>query len=358
MAFERTVGSTVLVCADGLGSGVKANVAATMCVHRVLEHLRRGTSMRKACLAVARTMEAARGGDLPYAVFSAVRILSDGKASIFTYEIPPPIVVGQRHAAVLPQRSLNLVGSQTFESHCHLRPGEGVVVVSDGITQAGLGLTMRHGWGIEGVCEYVNDRLAAGASLRQIPGYVHDRARELWDTVRGDDCTVAVAACRFGKSLTIFSGPPLNPREDREIVNRFLRMEGTKVVCGATTADIVAHRLGKEVEVEQQQYGAVSPPRYSIEGIDLVTEGAVTLNMVYNILDEDPAAFVEESGVTELYELLQTADKVHFIIGGAKNPAHTDIVFRQRGILPRTTIIPLIGQKLEEAGKLVLFEHV
>jgi len=102
----------------------------------------------------------------------------------------------------------------------------------------------------------------------------------------------------------------------------------------------------------------LAPPGYLLDGIDLVTEGSVTLNQVYNVLDVDPSQFDEDSGVTSLYELLVHADRVNFILGTAQNPANWHISFQQRGLLPRTKIVELLADKLREAGKLVVIQRV
>ncbi len=110
--------------------------------------------------------------------------------------------------------------------------------------------------------------------------------------------------------------------------------------------------------MEENPQSLLAPPRYQIEGIGLVTEGAVTLNQLYNVLDEDPSAFEEVSGVTELHALVHAADRINIWIGGAENPATTDISFRQQGILSRHKILPLLAKKLQEMGKLVVVKEV
>jgi hypothetical protein len=216
---------------------------------------------------------------------------------------------------------------------------------------------LKNGWGLDGVTQFVNDRLANGVPTKLISQYVHSRARELWGAAHGDDCTAALAVCRWGKTVNILTGPPKAASEDHQVASRFLLAEGTSVVCGATTAKIVARHLGVNLSVEQDPHSVLAPPKYAVDGIDLVTEGAVTLNQVYNVLDEDPGNLEVETGVTQLCELLRSADRVNFTVGRAQNPAHGDISFRQRGILPRETIVPLIGEKLREAGKLVVIEY-
>jgi len=145
----------------------------------------------------------------------------------------------------------------------------------------------------------------------------------------------------------------LNRDDDTATIKRFLQLPGLKIVCGGTTAKLVAKYLNVPLEMEEEPMSAIAPPRYGIKGINLVTEGAVTLNQVYNILDEDIANLHEDSGVTELRLLLGVADKLNIIVGIADNTANTDISFRQRGVLSRKVLMPLLAEKLRQDGKLV-----
>jgi hypothetical protein len=328
-----------------------------MCVSRLFELLERHFSLRDAFAAVARTMTSAMGSELPFVAFNVARIHADGRTTVLSYESPPPIFVGKRQAQVLNQRTLSLDRAVVGEAQCHLEPGEGLLICSDGITQAGLGAGLGMGWGPAGVCEYVNELLAEGLPITTLASGVHDWARGLWGAKAGDDCTAIVASCRPGRTVNILTGPPAHRAHDRPLVAKFLQSDGAKVVCGATTAKIVGQKMGVTVQVEQSA-SLISPPAYKLRGIDLVTEGAVTLNQAYNILDEDPAEYSEESGVTHLCELLHHADRVNIFLGKARNPASADIAFRQQGILPRTTVVPLLAEKLRQRGKLVVLEDL
>lgn len=358
IAYERTASSTTLVVSDGIGHGIKAHIAAQMCVSRILELLRQGYSLRKAFGSLVRTMNEARGTDLPYAVFTVVRILNDGVTSVLTYEMPPPVFVTPRYAQVLPQRTVAMDDVLIGEANCHVAPREGIMVVSDGITQAGLGMGLASGWTIEGVSQFANDCLGDRIPANRVPACVLSQARTLWKKGLGDDCTAVLALCRPGKTVNILTGPPADRKTDSEVVRRFMLMDGVKVVSGGTTAAVVAKYLRTEVLMEANPQSTLAPPRCHIEGIDLVTEGAVTLNQVYNVLGEDASCFDEESGVTEFHGLLTSADRINILVGSAINPATRDISFLQKGVLTRQTILPLIAEKLERSGKLVVVERV
>lgn len=357
LRVERTEDYTLIACADGLGSGIRANVAATMALGRLVGLVRGGYSLREAFKRLVLTMNAAREPGLPFAAFTVARFQPSGETTILSYEAPPPVWASYHTASVMRQLRSEIEGAELGEAHCVLEPGEAIVLVSDGITQAGLGAGLPMGWGAERLALFVRDQKRGGIAWEELPEAVHRQARRLWGSKRGDDCTVCLAACREGRVVRVFTGPPANRAQDDAAVGEFLSGEGAKVVCGATTAQIVARRTGKPLHVRQDSLDTIAPPFYALEGIDLVTEGAVTLNQVFNILEEDAGRYEPNSGVTHLARLLKEADRIEFLVGRAPNLAGGDIAFRQQGILPRATIVPLLAERLQAAGKLVLVRY-
>jgi hypothetical protein len=352
----RSPGWTTVVCCDGMGSGIRANVAAQLHSARLLELEKQGLSLRDAFARVVATIHEDRGKNPMYAALTVARILHSGESEVLTYDMPAPILASVQHASVLPQRLFHADAALLGESHCHLNEGEGLCLVSDGVTQSGIGKGFRDGWGIENAARCLDTVLGRKAPLEGLAGYLHKRALQTWGDKAGDDVTVVLAHCRSGKQLSILTGPPRQQSLDKDVVARFLATPGWKVVCGATSAKIVARQMGKKVEMDDDFQTLIAPPSYRIDGIDLVTEGAITLNQVYNILDEDPSRYDEWSGVTQLCGFLRDADRVHFFLGTACNPANQDISFQQKGILPRTRTVPLIRDRLIAAGKLVVVD--
>ncbi len=358
VVYERFPSSTVVIVSDGLGSGVKANISATMACSRLLELIRRGFSIFDAVESVVKTMNEAKQKDLPYAVFTVVNILNDGVTSILSYEMPPPVFAVNKYAAPLRERSFTLGGDIVNEFECFLDENNALIVVSDGITQAGMGITNNYGWTIEGYSDYINKCLRAGEGYDKIMAGSIVEAKKACGGRFGDDTTAAFISCRAGNVINIFTGPPADEKDDRETVKKFLETDGIKVVCGSSTASIVARFLGQKLSVENKIVSNIEPPRYEIKGIDLVTEGAITLNQVFNIIDEDPQDFTASTGVCTLHSLFAFADRVNFIVGKMKNEAHKDPVFLQLGVLSRTVIVPLIADKLRKKGKMVTLEYV
>ncbi len=350
-------GTTVLLC-DGLGSGIRAQIAASLCAARLRELMRLGFSMRRACESVVATMHEIRSRDIPFSAFAMARVLKDGAATVLTYEMPPPVFVDGRQVQVLEPRFFPLGGEVIGESLCTLTPERGLLLVSDGVTQAGLGSGLAVGWTEKGVEDYVRGCLAAGLAPRDLPARLLEEARALSGGVLGDDTTAVALTCRPGRTIHVFTGPPRDRADDRRTVTRFLESSGVRIVCGSTTAEIVGRVLGVNVELElPAEESPFDPPRYRMDGIDLVTEGAMTLNQVYNLLDEGGAAGAEDfpdSGVTRLCALMRGADAVRFWVGLAQNPAHGDRMFNRMGILPRARVVELIAEKLTAMGKLVV----
>jgi hypothetical protein len=355
--FREAAGTTVIVC-DGLGHGIRAHVAATLCQSRLAGLLKAGYSLRRAVTSVADSMEAARGQNPSYTAFCVLRILNDGDATVLSFDMPGVILLSPRHAVVLSGRTLVCGRATVTESNCHLVAGEGILLVSDGVTQAGVGRGLRQGWTLEGVARAADHFLACGGSVAALPVTLLEQADQHCHGESGDDVTAVVAACRLGRTLNVFTGPPANRVRDGEVVDRFLDEHGWKVVCGGTSAAIVAARLGQTIRVEQTAGNLLAPPRQYIDGIDLVTEGAVTLNQVHNLLDADPDQIEEESAVSELLGLIHAADRVHLYVGTSSNPASKHIRFKQQGILSRSVVIPLLVTRLQSAGKLIVVDSV
>ncbi len=353
---ERKENSTVIILADGLGSGVKANIYATLCVARLQELLQQGFSIRKAFLTVAITMDEAAKSNLPYAVFSIARILNDGLSVVLSYEMPPPILISKGSATILQQRTATADEITIKESNYRLETGDGILLVSDGATQAGIGARMPEGLGSKGLCNLAVQILKSQNCLKDLPLRLSTRISLVSKDSNEDDVSLVLAFTRVGRVANVLTGPPLLQTSDRDYAKYFLQSEGTKIICGGTSSNIIADSLHKEIKVDTTYANHFTPPKLSLEGIDLVTEGALTLNQLYNIIDENRDEMDEFNPVTELYDYMMNADKIVFFVGAARNPAADKLQFVQQGILTRNKILPLLQEKLKSMGKVVAEE--
>jgi serine/threonine protein phosphatase PrpC len=349
--------TTVILC-DGIGSGLKANLAARMLVSRLTELLDRGVSLRRAFARCVETTEQHKTRGTTYAAFSVASILPDGAATVLSYEAPGAIHLASNGvAAPVDTRSETVGRAMVQEGMVKLGSGDGLLLVSDGVTQAGLGGSRPRGWGVGDVATFVQRQRRTGLSADELPAAVHRQAMEYWGHA-GDDITACLLRLRPGRTLNLLTGPPTDKRQDRVVVQRFLERSGEKVVCGGTTASVVAGASGREVRVDRDSRDTLAPPASRIEGVDLVTEGAVTLNQVANLLDVEPEELPREGPVAELVRKLLAADRVRVLVGLARNPAAGDVSLKQLGVLQRETIVNRIAETIRTKGKLVTIETV
>jgi hypothetical protein len=356
---ERSPEATLTIVADGIGTGIKARVAAVMCASRLMELTKVGFTLREACSKIVHTMHEARTKDIPFSAFSACRVLNNGHTTIMSYEIPSPVLINNRLAAYLPKPRFYPLGLEMIaEVNCMLDYGDGIALLSDGVSQAGLGHHYRMGWGVQGACDFINGCLAQGYDLKVIPDRVLGKVKEISGATYGDDTTCVVVFCREAKTLNVLTGPPANKSSDKTVVMEFMSMKGTKVVCGSTTSEMTGRVLGVSVDMKEIASAYHKPPSYDIKGLDYATEGAITLNQVHNILGENADKLEADSSVSDLYRLFHSADTINFIVGTASNPGHENIVFRQMGIFPREVVVKLLAEKLTRMGKLVNVDYV
>lgn len=352
----RDLKATTIILADGLGSGVKAHIAATMCVSRLKGLMSEGASIREAFTFVTDTMDKAWGSGDPFSVFTVARILNNGQATILTYEMPPPILVNPVYAQILKDRVYTQKKAIIHESYCTLSKDEGILLMSDGITQAGIGQRFVNGWESEGVLRLVESKL----NDERIDGDelvldIHAKGRSYWPSGKGDDCSVVLGLNRRGIIVNLICGPPLNEMDDEKFVTSFIETEGIHIVSGGTTAKIVSKVAKKKLDVKKSE-SAVTPPAYSIDGFEMVTEGVVTLNQVYHLLEDDPAELPMDTVPGELTWYLRMADRINIWEGTASNLGHDQVEFRLQGLFNRKQILKVISERLKEQGKLVVFE--
>ena len=343
--------NTYAVLCDGIGSGMHAHMSAVMCAHRILELMKAHIDLKTLGHRVAAFMKRARTEEnFPFAAFCAVSFSIDGRFRAVTYENPEPLLAEHTTVSKIHQTYSTDSGEVVGLCSGILEPGDTLFMMSDGITQAGLGAGGGFGWGSEGFLKYADDVLQQKKSVPALLKYAMEEVQKKCGGTHKDDATLIALTARPANVLNILSGPPKDKSDDKKYIDDFLKADGRKVICGSTTADIFSKMTGKSVSAYPVSNSFASPPKYEIEGVDLVTEGAATLSQAYNILDMDIKEYRSINAVTELCMLLKEADTVNFFIGCAKNLDNTGLTFKQLGILPRETIISLIIEKLRNKG--------
>ncbi|HPP75221.1 MAG TPA: SpoIIE family protein phosphatase [Armatimonadota bacterium] len=348
---SQTPDSTIIVMSDGLGSGVKANVLATLTVELASGLFQGDLSLHEIIETLIATLPVCKWRNIAYSTFSIVRIYDTGHVTVAEYDSPGLIYLREGNSAVPISTTERTIFDRTIrESYFKMNPGDMLVMYSDGILYAGVGEGLRMGWQEEGILEYVSEIVPTLSNdSKELADAIADRAIGFWANRPGDDGTVLCAKYRKARLATVLSGPPM----DRGLVGRqimdFLASPGAKIVCGGTTSHLVADYLNEELQLDERFLDTDLPPTGKIRGIDLVTEGILTLSRaaeyLKNGIPEDKA-----DGATALLDQLLKADGIKFIVGMARNPAHQNTGLPD-SIFLRRTVVEDLATLLNDMGK-------
>lgn len=324
-------GRLVAVLADGLSSGVEAAVLASVTAAMALEYVEWNIDTERAATLLMDSLPVDRKRHISYSTFTIVDARRDGRTRVFEHGNPRFLLI--RDGALVPAGSL--------AGRCHAHPrwghrrlqvsefqsrvGDRIVLCSDGVTQSGMGSpTHPLGWGEAAAAGFLLDKLARnpGLSSRRLSELLVDRA--LWNDgeAAGDDITCGIVHLRQPRLLYVITGPPFDLARDREFAELANVPGVRKVVCGGTTSNILARELGREVEMDLSLHDREVPAPSTMAGVELVTEGCLTLGKVANYLEA--GACPRRNAASRLVDLLLESDIVHFQVGTRVNEAHQD----------------------------------
>ena len=360
ISVSRYADSVIMTLSDGLGSGVKANILATLTTEIVMGLLENELPLSDVVQTLTETLPVCNVRKLAYSTFAIAQFSRQGEARIAEFDSPAVMVVRNRkiEPVVFDERSIE--GKTIQEAVLNLKDGDWVVFVSDGVLNAGIGGVYPLGWGWDQAAKFVEEKAHADLSADQLADKIADAVSELYAGAPGDDVSVVVIKVRHRRGATIFTGPPEDRETDAGTVKRFVAATGRRIVCGGTTAKIVARHLGQPLEVDLATITPDVPPIGRIEGVDLVSEGILTLTRVNELLgigtDRQDIRF-RTDGAAVLLRMLLEVDYVHFMVGMAVNPAHQNPDLpHQLGI--RLAVIKEIAEELKARGKEVTLESV
>ena len=323
--------SMVMVLADGMGSGVKANILATLTSTMMSKMVGNEMDISDCIQTVITTLPVSKDFGVSYATFSVVYVRENRWIQIYNYDNPTPFVIRNRKLWQ-PEYTVSQIHGKRIES-CSFEAevNDSVFMMSDGVLYAGIGATLNYGWGLPEITRFAESIYEDSLSAKSLATYLIDRSNNLYYGKPTDDVTCAVLKIRERRQVNVMVGPSTNRDDDDKMVSRFLSGEGKHVVCGGTTASIVARYLGKDIEaVNNDMPDEGIPPISQIEGIDLVTEGMITLNRVLeyarDFADKNSDYFswnYKSDGASLLSSiLLEEATDINFFMGCAINPAH------------------------------------
>ena len=359
----HTDNSHILILADGMGSGVKANILATMTSKILGTMFLRGIPLEECVETIAETLPVCRVRQMAYATFSILQVYDDGTAYLVEFDNPGCIFIRDGEIMKIPEQFRMIDNRRINEYHFKVKLGDAFVLISDGAINAGVGELLNFGWNWDSVAKYAQREYKKTISAMHLAAAISQACDDLYQYRPGDDTTVAVLRIGEKKLVNLMTGPAQCQEDDEGMVTDFMADENAvKVVCGGTSANIVARMLEKEINVAfTGEIDPNIPPTASIEGIDLVTEGVVTMNRVLKLLEQytrddeiDEAFFIEldkPNGASMLAKLLiEQCTDLHLFVGKAVNAAYqnTELPF-QLGV--RQKLVDQIEDVLKRLGK-------
>jgi len=347
---------TIVVLSDGMGHGVKANVlatlTATMAVNFTMEH----KAVEKIADIIMNTLPVCSERHMSYSTFTIVDIEHDGLTTLLEYDNPQTIILrdnkpfdpGWKRVVLNSEKN---AGKEIHTCQFQPRIEDRIIFASDGIAQSGLG-SDKHplGWGRDHMQDYsiklINNN--PNISAVKLASKMVNMAHRNDGFSSKDDTSCATIYFRKPRKLLVVTGPPYEKENDAQLGDAVKKFKGKIVVCGATTADIIARELDVEIEDSLVFEDPDLPPVSHMEGIDLVTEGILTITKVTRILKEYSPSFALGKGPADrIVKLVRQCDEIHFIIGTRINIAHQDPNLPVE-LEMRRTVVKRMARLLEE----------
>lgn len=328
--LEPDDNSSVIVLADGLGSGVKASILSTLTSKIISTMVAEGLSLSDCVETIAQTLPICSVRGVAYSTFTIMRLVENREMELIQYDNPLTILLRDGKNYDYPKTETTIGGKKIYQSLIKLQEDDIFIAMSDGCPHAGIGLAYNFGWKREDIIEFMEAAAAGGYTAKTLSTILIDEANKLYGGRPGDDATACVIKIRKRVPMNILFGPPRDRDDCNRMMSLFFAKEGKHIVCGGTTSSIAAKYLGKKVEADISFVRSDIPPIAKIEGVDLVTEGVITVNRVVEYAKD-------AIGENKLYEkwsyghdgaslicrmLFEEATDINFYVGRAVNPAH------------------------------------
>lgn len=321
---------TIIVLADGLGSGVKANILSTLTAKIISTMMSEGMSIEDCVATIAATLPVCSERQVAYSTFTIIRIRGGEEAEIIQYDNPRMIFLRGGKNYDYPVETMTIGGKSICRSKLSLCDGDLLIAVSDGALHAGVGRELNFGWERSNIIDFMETLADGGFTAKTLTTILLEECNRLYGGKPGDDTTVCTVRIRKREPMNLMFGPPVNRDDQQRMISLFFAKEGKHIVCGGTTSTIVAKYLNKPLRPELNYSDPDIPPTASIEGVDLVTEGVITINRVveyakdYLMGNEAYSQWsAKQDGASRIARLLfEEATDINLFVGRAINPAH------------------------------------
>ena len=328
--IEQNENSTVIVLADGLGSGVKASILSTLTSKIISTMMAEGLPLEECVATITATLPICSVRGVAYSTFTIIHLINNETAEIIQYDNPHVIMIRDCEPFKYTETELNIGGKNIFKSQIKLQEGDVFVAMSDGCPHAGIGRSYNFGWRQEEIAAFMKVLTAVGYSAKTLATMLVDECDRLYGGQPGDDATACVVKVRRRAPMNILFGPPRNRDDADRMMALFFSKEGKHIICGGTTSSIAAKYLGKPLRPTLAFEASDVPPIAELEGVDLVTEGVITMNKVVEYAKDmlgqnerhEEWSFGRDGASMICRLLFEEATDINFCVGRAVNPAH------------------------------------
>ncbi len=322
--------SSVIVLADGLGSGVKASILSTLTSKIISTMMAAGLSVEDCVSAIASALPICSERGVAYSTFTIIHLIDNEQAELIQYDNPHIIMLRDGKSVSYPETVISIGEKKVYKSVIDLEENDIFIAMSDGCPHAGIGEKYNFGWKREEIAEFMESISVNDFTAKTLATILVDECYRLYGEKPGDDATACVVRIRSRRQINLIFGPPENPDDADRMMSLFFSKEGKHIVCGGTTSNIAARFLGKTLRPSLNFESDDIPPTAEIEGVDLVTEGVITVNRVMeyakDYLSDNESYKVwgyKKDGASLISRLLfEEATDINFFIGRAINPAH------------------------------------
>lgn len=327
---EPDENSTVIVLSDGLGSGVKASILSTLTSKIISTMMAEGLPLEECVSTIAATLPVCSVRGVAYSTFTVIHLKNNQTAEIMQYDNPQVIVIRDGVSYDYPKTEMNIDGKKIYKSVISLQENDVFVAMSDGCPHAGIGISYNFGWKREEIITFIEALAEVGYTAKTLCTMLIDECDRLYGNQPGDDATACVVKIRKREPMNMLFGPPSNRDDANRMMSLFFSKEGKHIICGGTTSSIAAKFLRKPLKASLNFERSDIPPIAEIEGVDLVTEGVITVNKVVEYAKDyigdnklyDQWSFKNDGASLISRLLFQEATDINFYVGRAINPAH------------------------------------
>ena len=361
----KTDDSNIMILADGMGSGVKANILATLTSKILGTMFLNGATLEECVETIVETLPICKVRQVAYSTFSILQVFHSGAAYLVEFDNPSCIFIRNGKLVPIPQNIREVQGKKINEYRFQVQRGDALILMSDGTVHAGVGQLLNFGWLWEDIAKYAVKQYALTISAMRLAAAICQACDELYQYRPGDDTTVACMRIINAKPVHLMTGPAQDPSMDEEMVRSFMSGDDStkRIVCGGTSANIVSRVLKKKLDVSMDYVDPDIPPIAYMDGIELVTEGVLTLNRVVQLLRR----YVKNETVSEDFfleldkpngasmvakMLIEDCTELHLYVGKAINSAYQnpglpfDLGIRQNLVEQLKTVVEEMGKQV------------